>query len=336
MSDPRWLFHPHRVFDPGRIGRDLDRARRTYGGRNWPESFADRLTATLPGARDVARMITERARAKVDLSAPVPVTDVGMPPESEGVTSATWIGHATFAIRIDGATVLTDPVWSNRIPAVPARLAPPGVPLAGIGPIDAVVISHNHYDHLDAPTIRRIPRETPMFVPAMLGAWFRRRNFRNVVEMDWWETAHAGPVSVSFVPAHHWSRRGLGDTCKSLWGGFLLSGGGPSVYFAGDTGYGHWFSAIGDRFGAPDLALLPAGAYEPAWFMRPFHMNPEESVQACVDVGAGQMVPMHWGTFALSAEPVLEPPVRVAAAWESAGRRPGDLHVLPIGGTVSL
>jgi L-ascorbate metabolism protein UlaG (beta-lactamase superfamily) len=327
------------MFDPRRVGRDLDRARRTHGGRNWPASFADRLTAPVPGAREVARMVRERAQAHVDASVRVPAVAVTeLPNVDPPQAAATWIGHASFVLRIGGRTILTDPVWSTRIPGVRARLAPPAVPLAAVGRIDAVLISHNHYDHLDAATIRRIPRHTAMFVPGMLGSWFRRRNFTNVIEMDWWETAEliGSPATVSFVPAHHWSRRGLGDTCKTLWGGFVVRAGDRSVYFAGDTGYGHWFAEIGDRFPGVDLALLPVGAYEPNWFMKPVHMNPEEAVRACLDVGARQMATMHWGTFALSAEPILEPPIRAAAAWSAAGRPAADFHGLPVGGTVII
>jgi L-ascorbate metabolism protein UlaG (beta-lactamase superfamily) len=248
--------------------------------------------------------------------------------------AATWVGHATYVLRIGGRTILTDPVWSTKIPGVRPRLSPPGVPLDAVGPIDAVVISHNHYDHLDAPTIRRIPRDTAIFVPGMLGSWFRRRNFTNVTEMDWWETAPVGSVDVSFVPSHHWSRRGLGDTCKTLWGGFVFTAGDRSVFFAGDTGYGHRFSEIGARHAGLDLALLPVGAYEPNWFMKPMHMSPEEAVQACVDLGARRMATMHWGTFYLSAEPILEPPIRAAAAWTAAGRSDADFYAVPVGGTV--
>jgi L-ascorbate metabolism protein UlaG (beta-lactamase superfamily) len=175
-----------------------------------------------------------------------------------------------------------------------------------------------------------------MFVPGMLGAWFRSRGFRSVHEMDWWESLSVGPVAVEFVPAHHWSRRGLTDTCKTLWGGWVLSVEGSKIYFAGDTGYGHWFREIGARHPDIDLALLPVGAYEPRWFMRPMHCNPAEAVQACVDLGSPRMATMHWGTFVLSGEPLLDPPARAAEAWSSAGRSPNDLWTLAVGESRSL
>jgi L-ascorbate metabolism protein UlaG (beta-lactamase superfamily) len=202
--------------------------------------------------------------------------------------------------------------------------------------IDAVLISHNHFDHLDAPTIRRLPRDTPMLVPGNLAWWFRRRGFRDVTDLDWYESRRVGGVDCDFVPAHHWSRRTLGDTCKSLWGGWVLTSGDTRVYFAGDTGYGHYFGEIGARYPGIDLALLPVGAYEPAWFMRPVHMDPDEAVRACADLGARRMATMHWGTFLLSAEPLLEPVQRAEAAWAAAGRPRADLWTLAVGESRAL
>jgi L-ascorbate metabolism protein UlaG (beta-lactamase superfamily) len=200
-------------------------------------------------------------------------------------------------------------------------------------PIDAVVISHNHYDHLDAPTIRRLPRDTPVLVPAKLGRWFRRRGFTAVTELDWWESHQLGEVRFDFVPSHHWSRRTLTDTCRTLWGGWVLSGAGSRVYFAGDTGYGHWFAEIGNRYPGIDLALMPVGAYDPRWFMRPMHVNPEEAVRACEELAATRMATMHWGTFVLSGERVTEPPERAAKAWAEAGRPREHLWDLAVGET---
>jgi L-ascorbate metabolism protein UlaG (beta-lactamase superfamily) len=168
-------------------------------------------------------------------------------------------------------------------------------------------------------------------VPGMLGWWFRKRGFRNVTELDWWESTELNGVRFEFVPAHHWSRRGLSDTCKSLWGGWILATADQKVYFAGDTGYGHWFAEIGRRHPNIDLALLPVGAYEPSWFMRPVHMNPAEAVNACVDLAAPRMATMHWGTFVLSAEPLLAPAEGAVAAWTAAGRPRGDLWDLAVG-----
>lgn len=272
-----------------------------------------------------------------------------LPRPGPGALAVTWAGHASWVVRVGGLTVLTDPVWSRRILGTPARVTPPGVDWSSLPPVDAVVVSHNHYDHLDAPTLRRLPRGTPLFVPAGLGRWCRRRGFTSVTELDWWEAAElpardggdaggdgsGSRVRFEFVPAHHWSRRTLTDTCRSLWGGWVLTHGEGSgrrrVYFAGDTGYGHWFAEIGRRCPGIDLALLPVGAYEPRWMLKPVHTSPEEAVRACADVGARAMAPMHYGTFLLSAEPPLAPLERVRAAWAAAGRERGDLWDLPLG-----
>jgi L-ascorbate metabolism protein UlaG (beta-lactamase superfamily) len=303
-------------------------------------SFSDRLTTPLPGYRDVWKMMRERGPSRdllADAAAlPVAAAAGPLPAIEPGASAVTWVGHATFVVRIGGLTVLTDPVWSRKIPAVAPRLTPAGVAWEALPPIDAVVISHNHYDHLDAPTIRRLPRDTPVLVPAKLGRWFRRRGFTAVTELDWWESHRIGGVGFDFVPAHHWSRRTLTDTCRTLWGGWVLTSNAARIYFAGDTGYGHWFGEIGARYPGIDLALLPIGAYEPQWFMKPMHLNPEEAVQACRDAGATRLATMHWGTFILSSERVTEPPERAAKAWAVAGRPREHLWDLAVGETRTL
>jgi L-ascorbate metabolism protein UlaG (beta-lactamase superfamily) len=308
--------------------------------RRWPSSFADRLTEPLPSFRDVWKMMRERGPAR-DLAADAAAIPVWqgageLPPAPPGAAAVTWVGHASFVVRAGGLTVLTDPVWSRRIPAVAPRLTPVGVAWEALPRIDAVVISHNHYDHLDAPTIRRLPRDTPVLVPANLGRWFRRRGFTAVTELDWWESHRIGAAQFDFVPAHHWSRRTPTDTCRSLWGGWVVTTDRHRIYFAGDTGYGHWFTEIGTRYPGIDLALMPVGAYEPRWFMRPMHLNPEEAVRACRELAATRMATMHWGTFVLSAEPVAEPAERAAKAWLEAGLPREHLWDLAVGETRSL
>lgn len=310
--------------------------------RSWPRSFADRLTTPLPGVRAFAQLAREGAfrpgTEGLGGIPDLPYRPAPLPRTVPGTVCVTWAGHASWVLRTGRLTVLTDPVWSRRILGTPARMTPVGVPWTQLPPVDAVVISHNHYDHLDAPTLKRLPRHTAVFAPAGLARWFRRRGFGRVTELDWWEAAELDGVRFDFVPAHHWSKRSLLDTCRTLWGGWVLTdtATGKKVYFAGDTGYGHWFGEIGRRHPDIDLALLPIGAYAPRWWLRDVHADPEEAVRACIDLGARRMAPMHWATFVLSAEPVMEPLHRVRAAWSRTGLPRESLWDLPIGASRTL
>ncbi|WP_412538965.1 MBL fold metallo-hydrolase [Longispora sp. K20-0274] len=294
--------------------------------------FRDRLTDPLPGLGTVFKVLRSGGlRPKGDALADVPNLPVrrdGLPALADGQASVTWVGHASYVVRIGRLTVLTDPVWSRKIPGVPARWTPPGVDWADLPSVDAVVISHNHYDHLDAPTIKRLPRDTAVFVPLGLGRWFTKRGFTAVTELDWYEHATLAGLRLDFVPAHHWSRRTLTDTCRSLWGGWILD---ERVFFAGDTGYGRYFGEIGARYPEIDVALMPVGAYAPRWMMKPVHMDPADAVRATGDLGARRMATMHWGTFGLTREPVLEPVTLARRAWADAGRAPEDLWDLAVG-----
>lgn len=312
-------------------------------GRRWPRSFADRLTAPSPGPVQLLRLMRQGGfTGSIDWAeqaaqaARIPVAQPGSAVPATGDDWLAWLGHASFLLRLGGRTVAVDPVLSQRILGAGRRLTPPG--LHRLPPLDLLLVSHNHYDHLDAPTVRGLPRDTPVVVPGRLGRWFRRRGFSDVSELDWWESIDlAGTLQVSFVPAHHWSRRGLFDHCASLWGGWVLTvPGGPRVYHAGDSGYGPFFAEIGARYPGIDAAMLPVGAYDPRWFMCPVHVDPEEAVRAAHDLGTRVMVPMHWGTFQLSQEPVLEPIERTRAAWAAAGRDPADLWEPAVGQSRAL
>ncbi|RZS43704.1 L-ascorbate metabolism protein UlaG (beta-lactamase superfamily) [Herbihabitans rhizosphaerae] len=306
--------------------------------RVWPRSFSDRLTAPLPRPADMVRIMREGGFRGSTVDADrIPVLRNGLAPVPTGTTALTWVGHATYLIRMGGACVLADPVWSDKIPGVPRRLTPPGVAWSELPKVDAVVISHNHYDHLDAPTIKRLPRNTPVLVPAGLGEWFTRRGFTDVTELDWWESAEVAGLRFDFVPAHHWSRRGVRDTCRSLWGGWVITDDpGFRVFHAGDTGYGHWFGEIGERYPDIDVAMLPIGAYAPRWFMKSVHMDPDEAVKALDDLGAQRLASMHWGTFVLTQEPVIEPLDRIREVWAARGKDQADLWDLAVGETRCL
>lgn len=221
-------------------------------------------------------------------------------------TTLTWIGHSTFLIQMGGLNIVTDPVWAQSM-ALEKRLSPPGIEIADMPPVDIILLSHSHYDHLHLKSLRQLAGEhTELIVPGGLRRKMIRKGFVNTTEMHWWEALDRGKVRISFVPAQHWTRRTLMDTNKSHWGGFVLEHKQSpntkpleTIYFAGDSGYFRGFKRIGEIFNI-DIALLPIGAYEPEWFMNAQHVNPEEAVQAFVDVKANMMIPMHYGTFKLA------------------------------------
>lgn len=244
--------------------------------------------------------------------------------------SVTWVGHSTFAVQDGGDVFLTDPHFGARA-LVPRRITPPGIPLKAV-PADAfAVLSHNHYDHLDDWTVRRLPGTVQWFVPLGLGAWFRRRGRQRVVEMDWWQSARHGRWTLTCLPAQHWSNRlGMGRN-STLWCSWLLDSGERRYYFAGDSGYYHGFAEIGRRFPGIDVAFLPIGAYEPRWFMRFQHVDPEEAYQAFLDLGARAMIPMHWGCFDLTDEPVDLAPKVLSEVLERRGADRERAPILAVG-----
>ena len=271
--------------------------------------------------------------------------------------AVTWIGHATALAQLGGLNLLTDPAFSERASPVgfagPQRAQPPGLALADLPHIDVVLISHNHYDHLDEASVVALNAQAggpPLFiVPLGLKAWLADAGIGNAVELDWWG-AHllSGPLgAVEFVltPVQHWSGRGIHDRLRTLWGGFAVFAPDFQLFFAGDTGYSPDFKDIAQRFasrqtaaldGSFDVALIPIGAYEPRWFMQAQHVNPPESVQIHRDLGAKRSMGIHWGTFDLTDEPRDQPPRDLAAARTAQGVRDEDFFVLAIGETRKL
>lgn len=261
-----------------------------------------------------------------------------LPPPASGI-AATWVGHSSVVLQIDGRTILCDPVWSRRLAGglVVARYTPPGIPWSALPRVDALLISHDHYDHLDAPTVQRIPRSTPVVCPLKLGRWFRARGFVDVTELPWWGAATLfGTHKVTCVPAQHFSGRTGFDRDRTLWGGHVVEGPEGSVaYFAGDSGYFSGFREIGERFPRIDLAMIPVGAYEPRWFMSPVHVSPQEAGQAFLDTNARAMLPIHWGAFRLADEAIDEPPRALAKWWDEKGLDRARLRVPALGETVT-
>ena len=234
----------------------------------------------------------------------------------------TWIGHSTFLVQLDGLNVLTDPIWSERTSplsfAGPRRLVPPGVRFEDLPPIHAVLISHDHYDHLDVATVTRLARahRPTFFVPLGLRTWFAARGIGTVVELDWWQWAPLGPLRMIAVPAQHSSGRSLllDDQNERLWTSWVVLAPDRRFFFAGDTGYHAGLAEIGRRLGPFDVAALPIGGYSDFRHHHPNHLSPEETVQAFEDLQGRLLLPMHWGTFELNREPFREPPDRLMAA----------------------
>jgi L-ascorbate metabolism protein UlaG (beta-lactamase superfamily) len=251
------------------------------------------------------------------------------PPErvADGRLRYTFINHSTTLIQMDGVNILTDPIWSERCSPVsfagPRRHRPPGIRFEDLPKIDVVLVSHNHYDHLDLPTLHAlVARHDPLIVtPLGNGALMARHGIRRVKELDWWQSSKE-PIPITSVPAQHFSSRGISDRDRNLWSGFVIGGRSGNVYFAGCTGWGNHFAEIGARLGPIRLALLPIGAFLPRWFMRPAHISPAEAVDAHRALNARITVPIHYGTFNLGDDGEtegLEELRRAVAAKKATG-----------------
>ncbi len=258
----------------------------------------------------------------------------------QGEPTVTWVGHATLLMQTENLTFLTDPIWSSRpspIPGIgPSRFVDPGLALDDLPPIDFVLISHNHFDHLDLPTLRDLAKrndQTQFIVPLGNGDLLRGAGISNIQELDWGQTTVIDGATIYCLPAQHWSKRSLNDAHKALWSSWAVIGEQRRFYFAGDTGYFSGFEDIGQKLGPFDLVAMPIGAYEPSAMMREAHMNPEEAVRAAQDLGAKTVLAMHFGTFDLSDEPLSEPPIRFKAAAKNTAFGDENSWVFDIGET---
>jgi N-acyl-phosphatidylethanolamine-hydrolysing phospholipase D len=296
------------------------------------------------------RLFGDEVWADVEKTAadvPFQLLDINQIQNPASGLQVSWLGHSTFLLQHNGINILTDPIFSNRASPLsftgPKRYVPHAMDYGVLPPIDFVVISHNHYDHLDSKTIARLANTPTYMVPLGLKKWFVKQgiNKDKVIEMDWWQRVapNTGDTTLTITaqPSQHWSARGLGDRRKTLWASWRLDFSDVSVWFAGDTGYNPvTFKEIAETAGSVDLALIPIGAYSPRSFMKPYHVNPDEAVMIHQDIKARRSIGMHWGTFALTAEAPMDPPHRLAGARAREGLLLNEFSTLAIGETIVM
>ena len=257
-----------------------------------------------------------------------------------------WIGHATFLIKLGETTIITDPVFSKNAGPLffgPKRFTKPALKLSEIPKTDLFLLTHNHYDHQDMTTIRRFPfKDAKVMLPLKLGKYFTKNGYSDVNEMDWYDEIQVNEnLKVSLLPAVHWSKRSLNDTNKTLWGNFLIEYKGKKIFFACDTGVGNIYKELGNKFGPIDLTLINIGAYNfypitPYKDKSSYHTNPEEGLSVAKDLRSKKVIGMHWGTFVLSLEPIMEPPKRFKDNATKYGFKEKEAIIFKIGEIQSL
>jgi N-acyl-phosphatidylethanolamine-hydrolysing phospholipase D len=301
--------------------------------------FDDRATQPHRGPGDifkwkVLRKSDPRADDYAELDKIRPgFRDGGAAALASGDPCACWIGHASWALRIGGKLIVIDPVFSSTLSGVVKRLVPPAFPLADLPTPDLVLVTHDHRDHLDLPSIAALPDSATYVVPIGNGERIKKTNN---VELDWWQAHTVGGLDITLVPARHWSMRMPWNRNATLWGGYVIRGPEGVAYHSGDTATGDHFAEIGQRIGPIDWAMLPIGAYSPRWFMSSQHVNPEEALAGFRALGAKNFLAMHWGTFKLTDEPVGEPRKRILELWAESGLDPARLWLMDVGEALSL
>ncbi len=250
----------------------------------------------------------------------------------------TFVNHSTFLIQVDSVNILTDPVWSERTSPIsfigPKRMRPPGIRFEDLPSIDVVILSHNHYDHLDVATLKKLIKshDPEIITPLGVGAFVNQLGSIRTRDMDWWEQAGlSSGLPIVAVPAQHFSGRGTFDRDATLWCGYVIKSKSGNIYFAGDSGYGEFFKSIGEKFGEMAVSLIPIGAYLPKWFMSPIHISPEEAVQVHMDVNSKISLGMHFGTFPLADDGEEEPETDLLKAINGAGLAKGEF-IIPVEG----
>jgi len=291
--------------------------------------------SNMKSMKDLWKWQKERRQKKKDLLQQIPHAEqkqVKRLQANRSHPSITWIGHSTFLLQLNGLNILTDPVWTNR-QGIQKRQTEPGILLEDLPEIDVVVISHGHYDHLDFGSIRRLKGKPAFYIPHGLKKAFVRRGYRDIYEANWWDSFQVGEVTLSFVPAQHWTRRTLFDTNTSHWGGWVLQNEKISFYFVGDTGYFRGFQEIAEKFKF-QYVLMPIGAYEPEWFMSDSHINPEDAVRAFLEVSGEFFIPMHYGAYRLADDTGPEALERLNQEWERQQLPEEQLKIIRIGETL--